>query len=115
MGSALYFLRPKFHLKALLQLRQLTTFSWDALEHGDCAIHNKERQSVYNVVDDDDDDDDDDGNDCWLPMMMTMMMVVEMKRVLRDLVKMRKLRTFPHKESCNLFSSIKFEQQILNS
>ena len=28
---------------------------------------------------------------------------------------MRKLRTFPHKESCNVFSSIKFEQQILNS
>ena len=47
--------------------------------------------------------------------VMTMMMVVEMKRVLRDLVKMRKLRTFPRKESCNVFSSIKFEQQILNS
>ena len=74
MGSfpeqARYFLRPKFHLKALslTQLRELTTFSGDALEHVDCAIHNLEKQSVDNVVDvvvDDDDDDDDDnqGND----------------------------------------------------
>ena len=61
MGSALYFLRPKFHLKALLQLTQLTTFTGDALEHVDCAIHNKEKQSVDDVVVD---DDDDDGNDC---------------------------------------------------
>ena len=51
------------------QLRELTTFSGDALEHVDCAIHNLEKQSVDNVVDvvvgDDDDDDDDDnqGND----------------------------------------------------
>ena len=28
---------------------------------------------------------------------------------------MREFRTFPHKESYNVFSSIKFEQQILNS
>ena len=60
------FLRPKFHLKALWQLRELTTFSGDALEHVDCAIHIFEKQSVenvVNVVDDDDDDDDDHGND----------------------------------------------------
>ena len=59
------FLRPKFHLKALWQLRELTTFSGDALEHVDCAIHIFEKQSVenvVNVVDDDDDDDDDHGN-----------------------------------------------------
>ena len=81
--QAHYFLRPKFHLKALRQLRELTTFSGDALEHVDCAIYNLEKQSVDNVVDvvfddddqgnddvvnvayDDDDDDDDDnqGND----------------------------------------------------
>ena len=67
MGSfpeqAHYFLWPKFHLKALRQLRELTTFSGD--EHVDCAIHNLEKQSVDNVVDvdDDDDDDDDHGND----------------------------------------------------
>ena len=47
----------------------------------------------------DDDDDDDFGG----------------KSVLRDLVTMRKFRTFSHKESYNVFSSIKFEQQILNS
>ena len=83
MGSfpeqAHYFLRPKFHLKALRQLRELTTFSGDALEHVDCAIYNLEKQSVDNVVDvvvnDDDqgnddvvnvvydDDDDNQGND----------------------------------------------------
>ena len=84
MGSfpeqAHYFLRPKFYLKALRQLRELTTFSGDALEHVDCAIYNLEKQSVDNVVDvvvdddnqgnddvvnvvyDDDDDDDDDDN-----------------------------------------------------
>ena len=47
------------------QLRELTTFSGDALEHVDCAIHNLEKQSVDNVVDVvvDDDDDDDQGND----------------------------------------------------
>ena len=67
-------------LKALRQLRELTTFSGNALEHVDCAIYNLEKQSVdnvvYVVVDDDDqgnddvvsvvyDDDDDDnqGND----------------------------------------------------
>ena len=107
MGSALYFLRPKFHLKALLQLRQLTTFSGDALEHVDCAIHNKERQSVDNVV-----DDDDDGNDCWLPMMMMMMVVVEMKRVLRDLVTMRKFRTFPHKEVAICFQALNLNSKF---
>ena len=43
------------------------------------------------------------------PMMMMMtMMMGEMKRVLRDLVTMMKFRTFLHKESCNVFSSIKF-------
>ena len=84
MGSfpeqAHYFLRPKFHLKALRQLRELTTFSGNALEHVDCAIYNLEKQSVdnvvYVVVDDhdqgnddvvsvvyDDDDDDNQGND----------------------------------------------------
>ena len=60
------FLRPKFHLKALWQLRELTTFSGDALEHVDCAIHICEKQSVenvVNVVDDDDDHDHDYGND----------------------------------------------------
>ena len=60
------FLRPKFHLKALWQLRELTTFSGDALEHVDCAIHIFEKQSVenvVNVVDDDDDDDHHHGND----------------------------------------------------
>ena len=50
-----------------MQLRELTTFSGDALEHVDCAIHNLEKQSVDNVVDvvvdDDDDDDDNQGND----------------------------------------------------
>ena len=58
-------MRPKFHLKALWQLRELTTFSGDALEHVDCAIHIFEKQSVENVVNvvDDDDDDDDHGND----------------------------------------------------
>ena len=64
-------MRPKFHLKALWQLRELTTFSGDALEHVDCAIHIFEKQSVESVVnvvvvvddDDDDDDDDDHGND----------------------------------------------------
>ena len=57
------FLRPKFHLKALWQLRELTTFSGDALEHVDCAIHIFEKQSVENVVNVVDDDDDDHGND----------------------------------------------------
>ena len=80
--QAHYFLRPKFHLKALRQLRELTTFSGDALEHVDCAIHIFEKQSVenvVNVVDDDDDDDDDHGNDdvvnAAYDVMMTMMMV----------------------------------------
>ena len=35
-------------------------------------------------------------------------MMVEMKRVLRDLVTMMKFRTFLNKESCNVFSSIEF-------
>ena len=39
---ALYFFRPKFHLKALRQLRELTIL----IEHVDCAIY---KQSV--VVD----------------------------------------------------------------
>ena len=59
-------MRPKFHLKALWQLRELTTFSGDALEHVDCAIHIFEKQSVenvVNVVDDDDDDHHHHGND----------------------------------------------------
>ena len=49
--QAHYFLRPKFYLKALRQLRELTTFSGDALEHVDCAIYILEKQSVDNVVD----------------------------------------------------------------
>ena len=36
------------------------------------------------------------------------MMMVKMKRLLRDLATMMKFRTFLHKESCNVFSSIKF-------
>ena len=44
-----------------------------------------------------------------LPMMMMMaMMMVKMERLLRDLVTMMEFRTFLHKESCNVFSSIKF-------
>lgn len=52
-----YFLRPKFHLKAFRQLRELTIFGGDALKHVDCAIHNLQKQSVV-VVDDDGDNDD---------------------------------------------------------
>ena len=47
------FLRPKFHLKALQQLRELTTFSGDTLDHVDCAIHYLEKQSVVDVDVDD--------------------------------------------------------------
>ena len=43
-------------------------------------------------------------------MMITMMIMVEMKRVLRILVTMMKIRTCLHKESCNVFLSIKFVQ-----
>ena len=145
MGSfpeqAHYFLRPKFHLKALRQLRELTTFSGNALEHVDCAIYNLEKQSVDNVVYVVVDMMMIKGTMMLLMlsmmMMMMMMMIikgtmmllmlpmvmmmtvmmVEMKRVLRDLVTMMRFRTFLHKESCNLFSSIKFNnirQQILN-
>ena len=52
-----------------------------------------------------------------LLMLPMMMMMVKMKRLLRDLVTMMKFRTFLHKESCNVFSSIKFNnirQQMLN-
>ena len=144
MGSfpeqAHYFLRPKFYLKALRQLRELTTFSGDALEHVDCAIYILEKQSVDNVVDVVVDMMMIKGTMMLLMlsmMMMMMMMIikgtmmllmlpmvmmmtvmmVEMKRVLRDLVIMMRFRTFLHKESCNVFSSIKFiniRQQILN-
>ena len=47
------FLRPKFYLKALRQLRELTIFSGDTLEHVDCAIHYLEKQSVFDVDVDD--------------------------------------------------------------
>ena len=50
-----HFLSPKFHLKAFRQLRELTIFGGDALEHVHCAIHNLEKQSV---VDDDGENDD---------------------------------------------------------
>ena len=53
-----HFLRPKFHLKAFRQLRDLTIFAGDALEHVHCAIHNLEKQSVVVVVDDDGGNDD---------------------------------------------------------
>ena len=53
-----HFLRPKFHLKAFRQLRDLTIFGGDALEHVHCAIHNLEKQSVVVVVDDDGGNDD---------------------------------------------------------
>ena len=46
---------PKFHLKAFRQLRELTIFGGDALEHVHCAIHNLQKQSV---VDDDGENDD---------------------------------------------------------
>ena len=141
MGSfpeqAHYFLRPKFYLKALRQLRELTTFSGDALEHVDCAIYILEKQSVDNVVDVVVDMMIIKGTMMLLMLSMLMMMIikgtmmllmlpmvmmmtvmmVEMKRVLRDLVIMMRFRTFLHKESCNVFSSIKFiniRQQILN-
>ena len=65
---------PKFHLKAFRQLRELTIFDGDTLEHVHCAIHNLEKQSVVVVVDDDggndnvvnaanDDNDDGSGNE----------------------------------------------------
>ena len=130
-------MRPKFHLKALRQLRELTTFSGDALEHVDCAIYILEKQSVDNVVDVVVDMMMIKGTMMLLMLSMMMMMIikgtmmllmlpmvmmmtvmmVEMKRVLRDLVIMMRFRTFLHKESCNVFSSIKFiniRQQILN-
>ena len=47
----LLFWGPKFHLKALQQLRELTIFSGDTLEHVDCAIHYLEKQSVVDVDD----------------------------------------------------------------
>lgn len=69
-----HFLSPKFHLKAFRQLRELTIFDGDTLEHVHCAIHNLEKQSVVVVVDDDggndnvvnaanDDNDDGSGNE----------------------------------------------------
>ena len=54
-----HFLSPKFHLKAFRQLRELTIFGGDALEHVHCAIHNLEKQSVVVVVVDDDGENDD--------------------------------------------------------
>ena len=39
-------------------MRELTTFSGDALEHVDCAIYNLEKQNVDNFVDVVVDDDD---------------------------------------------------------
>ena len=46
-----------------------------------------------------------------LPMMMMMtMMILEMKIVLRVLVTMMRFRTCLHKDNCNVFSGIKFEQ-----
>ena len=67
-------MRPKFHLKVLRKLRELTIFSGDTLEHVDCVIHYLEKQSVVDVLDDygttmllmlphGDDDDDDSGNE----------------------------------------------------
>ena len=56
-----HFLRPKFHLKVFRQLRELTIFGGDALEHVNCTIHNLEKQSVVVVVvvvDDDGGNDD---------------------------------------------------------
>ena len=118
--QAHYLLRSKFHLKELRQLREVDTFSGDALEHVDCAIYNLQKQSVdmlllmMMMI---------RGTMMLLmqPMMMMMtMMMVEMKRVLRVLVTMMKFRTFLDKESCNVFSSIKFvdfnniRPQILN-
>ena len=47
------FLMPKFYLKALQQLRELTIFSGDTLEHVDCAFHYLEKQSVFDVDVDD--------------------------------------------------------------
>ena len=47
------FLMPKFYLKALQQLRELTIFSGDTLDHVDCAIHYLEKQSVFDVDVDD--------------------------------------------------------------
>ena len=41
------------HLKALQQLRELTIFSGDTLEHVDCAFHYLEKQSVFDVDVDD--------------------------------------------------------------
>ena len=65
-------MRPKFHLKAFRQLRELTIFGGNTLEHVHCAIHNLEKQSVVVVVVDDDgendnvvnaaNDDNDDGS-----------------------------------------------------
>ena len=55
-----------------------------------------------------------------LLMLLMMMIMVEMKRVLRIVVTMMNIRTCLHKESCNVFLSIKFVQfnnirhQILN-
>ena len=83
-------------LKALQWLRELTIISGDALEHVGCAVHNLGKPSVVDV------------QQCWT--MMMMMMMVEMKRVLRVLTTMMKFRTCPHKDSCNVFSSIKFVQ-----
>ena len=48
-----FFLRAKFHLKALQQLRELTIFSGDTLDHVDCAFHYLEKQSVFDVDVDD--------------------------------------------------------------
>ena len=119
--QAHYFLRSKFHLKELRQLRELDTFSGDALEHVDCAIYNLQKQSVdmlfllmmmikgtMMLL--------------MLPMMMMMtVMMVEMKRVLRDLVTMVKFRSnIPSQRKLQCVSSIKFvefnniRQQILN-
>ena len=46
-------MRPKFPLKAFRQLRGLTIFSGDSLEHVDSAIHYVEKQSVVDVHVDD--------------------------------------------------------------
>ena len=37
-AQGVYFLRLKVNLKALWQLRELTIFTGDALEHEDCAV-----------------------------------------------------------------------------
>ena len=37
-AQGVYFLRLKVNLKALWQLRELTIFTADALEHEDCAV-----------------------------------------------------------------------------